>query len=475
MFIYILRYGTFCASRPKPTVKKRGAAMIRKIAVCLTMFALGSVFTGCNDKGGVSGPAGPDDNKVAGDGALFKVVDVDARPLLAPSGAEPALTAAATGANDFAFRLGAELAKGASGQNFVFSPYSVWMPLAALVNATDKTRKGDLLTALGASGVSEEDINRAASRMLYGLTRSYQLQYQYIDRYNPLKIANAIFVDNKVTLRQDFAQVFMDYYRGSSINVDFRSREAVDAVNNWASENTEGLIKKVINGFDEGTVAAIANAIYFSDKWESEFNPDKTKEGDFHAPAGDSPAFYMLRESKNFNYYEDNRAQAVSLRFTQGGGMCVILPKTGAGSVEDLYSSMTNDGFAEIRKNSALAEGKLLLPRFSIDNDVNGLMEGLKALGVPLFDGLEGPITSLIEEKIRLAVTSVAQKAVIKVDEKGTTAAAVTVMAVMGTSIPPQPKETFEMICDRPFMFALYDRTFDGGDQILFTGFVNKP
>jgi serpin B len=464
--------------------------MMRKIVVCLTMFALGSVFTGCDkDGGGVSGPVSggdntvvdvvpdsnkvvdvPDDNKVGG--ASFKVVEVNAQPLLAPNGAEPALTAAATGANDFAFRLGAKLAKGASGQNFVFSPYSVWMPLAALVNATDATRQGALLTALGALGVSQEDLNRAASRMLYSLTRSQWQQYQ--DRYhNPLKIANAIFVDNKVTLRQDFAQVFMDFYRGSSINVDFWSRDAVDAVNNWASENTEGLITKVVDRFDSSTVAAIANAIYFSDKWSAEFDPAKTKEGDFHGPKGDLRAFYMLRDGMLSNYYEDNRAQAVSLSFAQGGGMCVILPKTDAGRVEALYSSMTTGSFAEIRKNSVLAEGKLLLPRFSIDNDVKGLMEGLEALGVPLFDD-NGPITKLIEEETRLAVTSVSQKAVIKVDEKGTTAAAVTVMAVGATSIP-QPEKKVEMICDRPFMFVLYDRTYDGGDQILFTGIVNKP
>jgi serpin B len=452
------------------------------------MFALGSVFTGCDKGGGgVSGPESgdntvvdvpdsnnvvdvPDDNTVGG--ASFKVVEVNARPLLAPSGAEPALTAAATGANDFAFRLGAELAKGLNGRNFVFSPYSVWMPLAALVNATDATRKGALLTALGASGVSQEDLNRAASRMLYSLTRSQRQQYP--DYYhNPLKIANAIFVDNRVTLRQDFAQAFMDFYRGSSINVDFRSREAVDAVNNWASENTEGLITKVIDEFEDNTLAAIANAIYFSDKWVSEFDPDRTREGDFHAPTEDTRAFYMLREGMVF-YYEDTRAQAVSLSFSQGGGMCVILPKTGAGSAEDLYSSMTKDNFAEIQRNLVLAQGTLALPRFSIDNDVNGLMDGLEALGVPLFNREEGPITNLIEERIRLAVTSVAQKAVIKVDEKGTTAAAVTVIGIAGNSAP-QPQRNFEMICDRPFMFVLYDRTYDGGDQILFTGIVNKP
>jgi serpin B len=443
--------------------------MMRKIAVCVTMFILGSVFVGCNDDGKTPVSGGDSTG-----GGSFKVVDITAQPLLAPSGVEPAVKTAAVGANDFAFRLGAELAEDAAGQNFVFSPYSIWMPLAALVNATKDEYRDSLLAVLGARGVTRNDINRAASRMLYNLTKS-----QYKDSHNsnpqPLKIANAVFVDKSVTLRMDFAQAFMDFYRGSSINVDFKAPGAVDAVNNWANENTDGLIKKVVNGFDENTKAAIANAIYFSDRWEHEFNPDGTTEGDFHAPTGDKRVPYMLREDMNHYYYDDDRVQAVSLQFTQGGGLCVILPQDGAGGVEELYSSMTNDAFAEIRSNTVLAEGKLKLPRFSIDSDVKGLMGSLKALGVPLFVIEENPIAKLINENIRLAITSVAQKAVIMVDEKGTTAAAVTVVVAGTDSAPPLPQKRFEMICDRPFMFVLYDQTYDGGDQILFTGIVNNP
>jgi len=72
-------------------------------------------------------------------------------------------------------------------------------------------------------------------------------------------------------------------------------------------------------------------------------------------------------------------------------------------------------------------------------------------------------------------VSDVVQKAVIKVDEKGTTAAAVTVVVVAGNASVPQPQPKFEMVCDRPFMFVLYDYTYDGGNQVLFTGVVNKP
>jgi len=403
----------------------------------------------------------------------INIVNVTAKALQAPEYGEnnQTLKTAANGANDFAFRLSAILAQNAGSENFVCSPYSVWMPLAALVNATDTPHKADLLTALGAAGISQDDINKATSRMLYDLTKLRDKEYK--EYYNPLKIANAVFVGNKVTLRKEFAQAFMDYYRGTSINVDFSSHDAVDAVNRWASKNTGGLITNLVQQFDPSTVAVIANAIYFSDRWAWEFNSKETKEGVFHAPMGDTKALYMLREGKDQLYYEDEKVQAIPLRFKHDGGMYIILPKNG--DAQTLLSSMTNKYFNEIQWDSFLAEGKLLLPRFSIQNDIKGLKEALQLLGVPLFDNESAPLTGgLIEENIPVWLSDAIQRAVIHVDEKGTTAAAVTVMLGAG-SAGPQPNIPFEMICDKPFVFILYERTYDGGNQILFTGMVNKP
>jgi len=188
------------------------------VSLCIIMFAV------CKSAAGNGGDS-------------FNIVKVTARDLLPPDdeGASTARTVAG-GANDFAFRLGAALVKNAGDKNFICSPYSVWLPLAALT------------TVLGASGIAEADINKAASRMLYSLTKmedkKHEKEYEKFGYkyYNPLKIANAIFVDKNVTLRKDFVQTFMDFYRGSSINVDFSSQAAVDAVNRWASDNTDGLI-----------------------------------------------------------------------------------------------------------------------------------------------------------------------------------------------------------------------------------------
>ena len=427
------------------------------IASCLMVFFLNCAHNGYGNK---------DENT-----ELINVVRVNARELHVTGEQIPQAKTVANGANDFAFRLGASLLKNSGYENLVCSPYSVWLPLAALANAATPQSKAALLAALGASGLTDADVNMASSRMLYDLTNLRNRESAGF--YNPLKIANAIFVGNTVTLRQEFAQTFMDYYRGSSINVDFSSRDAANAVNRWASDNTDGLIKNLIQEFDPETVAAIASAIYFSDRWIWEFNPEQTKEGVFHAPGGDTTAFYMLREGNGQTYYEDDKVQAMPLRFTTGGGLYIILPKTG--SAADVLASMTNDYFNEIQMNSFQATGKLLLPRFSIENTIDGLKKALESLGIPLFDEASAPLTGgLIQEGLRVWLSNAVQKAVITVDEKGTTAAAVTVMAIAGTSMP-MPTTPFEMICDKPFAFILYNRTNDGGNQVLFTGVVNKP
>jgi len=395
---------------------------------------------------------------------------VEAAALLQPEYGEEDAAAriVASGANRFALRLSNELVTKEPGENFVCSPYSVWLPLAALLNATDETHREALVASLGAAGVTEADVNRAASRMLYDLTKERDREYGISD---PLHIANAIFVDKNVTLNGEFAQSFLDYFRGQALNVDFSSDQAVKEVNRWASENTEGLITDIIQEFLPGTVAAIANAIYFSDRWDWEFNPEQTAEGAFYSPAGDSTAMFMQREGDGLFYYEDDRIQAIGLPFNSGGEMYILLPEDGDAS--GLLASMDEEYFQTIQNGGDQRTGKLLLPRFKIASDIIPLNSALSSLGVPLFDTSAAPLTGLLDGDIPVSLSSAVQKAVIEVDEKGTTAAAVTVMIMTGGG--PTPTEPFEMVCDKPFVFLLCDRTYDGRNQILFTGVVNRP
>jgi len=74
--------------------------------------------------------------------------------------------------------------------------------------------------------------------------------------------------------------------------------------------------------------------------------------------------------------------------------------------------------------------------------------------------------------KITLWVSSAMQKVMIDVNEQGTMAAAVTMFFIEEMGPPPT---NFEIICNKPFVFILYQDTFDGGAQVLFIGVVNEP
>ena len=373
----------------------------------------------------------------------------------------------AAGANDFAFRLSASLLKQNGKQNFLCSPYSVWLPLAALVNATDSAQKPALREALGAAGFSEKDLNEATEQMLYSLTNESSKAYGRQYYHNPLQIANAVFVGKNATLQKEFKKVFSDSFKGNIQSIDFASPSAVKKVNDWASKSTNGLIQSIVQEFDPQTIAAIANAIYFSDRWDWEFDPQETKEDIFHGANGDTQAFFMSRSGDEQTYYEDDKLQAMPLEFLTGGGLYILLPKNN--DAASLLSSMTSAYFEEIQKDSIRATGKLLLPRFSIDSGSMDLVSSLTAMGVPLFDPVDSPLTGLIKENIPVWLSSAVQKAVIEVDEKGTTAAAVTIMMMAGSALP-KPTEPFSMVCNKPFAFVLYGN----GGQILFTGVVNQ-
>ena len=431
------------------------------------------ILVGC--AGGAEGPfvlPEPEHLQIA----PLAAADIEPAPLITTSFAqrEDNSIAVAHGANDFAFALSATLLEDVGTDNFVVSPYSVWLPLAALINATREDYRPTLIEVLAQEGIDVAYVNRAASRMLFDLTneRNRRGSMDEVWQRNPLQIANAIFVDDSHTLKSDFAQTFADYFRGTTMGINFNAPNAADAINQWASDNTNGRITHVIDNddIDPDTAAAIVNAIYFSDQWAYQFRPEDTHRDIFHAPTGDVCTYFMRREWHSIMYFEDAQMQSLTLPFITGGGMTILLPHDG--DAVSLLANMNNEKFAAIQTNSVLAEGSLLLPRFSVESTLD-LNAPLSAMGLDaLFSEAIAPITNLVPR--RCFISDAIQVAMIEVDEEGATAAAVTVMMMSPESLPII-QTTFEMICNRPFAFILHRNTIDGGNQILFMGVVNQP
>lgn len=378
------------------------------------------------------------------------------------------------GANGFAFRFSkGMLGEKAEGENMIVSPYSVWLPLAALVNGTDEEAKEELLSALGRSGMDADTLNEEVKNAISILTQEEQVNWMkengQADYEGPLKIANALFVDQKSQADQDFEAIFAESYAGKLFSVDFTDESAVRTVNDWAKEQTNGKIDRVIESFDPQTVAALANAIYYSDGWAKEFPKENTKNDIFNGSGQEEEVPFMNQEFPEMPYYEDDAMQAASLGTSTGGRLTVLLPKEG-GSAEELLAGIDADKFDKLME-SGEATVQLSLPKFKVESEVFSVKEVMERLGVPLTDG-ENPHLDGIAEGELLYITQAVQKAMIEVDEEGMTAAAVTVMALERLSLEI-PQEPVEMKCDRPFAFIL-SACGSEGYQVLFTGVVNQ-
>ncbi|MDR2443376.1 MAG: serpin family protein [Deltaproteobacteria bacterium] len=372
-------------------------------------------------------------------------------------------------ANDFAFRLARSLAAKAGNDNLVTSPFSVWLPLAALVGATDLDLRPSLTVIIGGPEASPETIDQSASRLIYSLTTPRGQKNN--QEKSTLKIANAIFVSNNQGLKPEFAQRLNDFYLAQAITVDFKSPQAVKTVNDWIAEKTLNKITDLVSEFDSQTIAVLANAIYLSDSWLEPFNKQSTKKGAFHSPTGDREVD-LMENNKEYSYFEDDALQAANLKLAGGGGLYVLLPKDGQAT--SLLSTLTAARLNEIDQGSNLTPGRLVLPRFKIQSPTFELSESLQKLGVTLFSPSLKPLTGgVVTDNSPLYISKALHKALVEVDELGLTAAAATVMGMTRTSLNMAPP--FEMICDKPFVFVVYGRAYDNPVQVLFTGIVNQP
>lgn len=362
--------------------------------------------------------------------------------------------------NEFSLEMGSRLYQEYEGENFVCSPISLWLPLAALLNASDETAQEELLKSLGLEGMTVEEVNEAASRMLYSLIGE--------EGGSALQIANIIYVDEKYNVNPDFEEVFLDYYRGRCMALNFSDPKAVDVINEFISEKTGGEIKKMLTGLDANMAACIINTVYFKDEWTKKFEQDDTKEEVFYTENGETQAEYMRHFSERLNYFESDRLQAVWLEFKKGEKLLILLPKNETAG--ELYSTIDRKEIQEIAEESNVEEVTLWLPKFSIETGIMDLTGLLQDMNVPLIDAQRSDITGLVDGD--LYISKAEQKVVFKIDEEEVTAAAATGMEMNYMGLPSEPAV---IKCNKPFLFFLISETYDGGEQILFSGVVNKP
>jgi len=345
---------------------------------------------------------------------------------------------------------------GDESANPAYSPLSVYLALA--------------MTANGASGVSADQFAAllgGSPDQVNALAAGIMTEYITTGEGPILSLANSLWLDDSFTVNPDFEQQTRAIFRAEVATLDLQT-EGKERINQWVDQKTNNLIDQIIERVSEYAVAFLVNALYFKGEWATQFEDYATSNSSFTLADGtDVSVPTMYADDLYVPYFNSEIGEGIVLPYVGDRfGMLLVMPADGVDQV-------TWDGN---QLATWLAAGEqfggidLYLPKWESEFSVT-LNQPLKDLGLVAPFGIGGDLAGIgtAAAGAGLAISQVAHKTVVKVDEAGTEAAAVTSVGIDAMSAPLEP---VIVRFDRPFVYAIVD--LDTGVP-LFLGQVNNP
>jgi len=382
--------------------------------------------------------------------------------------ANPELAAAM---NKFALDLYAELeeepGEADPGPNRMVSPAGISIALSMLKDGAEGKTAQQMDDMLRLNGISPEVL--AESQMILSdLLRGS-------DPAVKMDIANSLWSRQGFEVNKNYAERMEKSYGAQVQAIDFTSDQAASTINQWASDNTAGKIPEVVEApLSPDLVLLLMNAMYFKGDWSEPFKKGQTEDLPFYPEGGEEVKIPTMRQSGEYAYLDGEGFEAVRLPYgeTKNFGMILALPDES--SSLDEFKQRQLPKFNAWSQELSDNEGSLELPRFKLQDKLK-LNATLSALGmVDAFSDQKAELGGLAAGGAQpgdIFVSFVTHDTFIEVNEEGTEAAAVTVIGAETTSAPA-PQTPFDLKFNRPFFFAITDRTTGA---IVFMGEVGNP
>ena len=365
--------------------------------------------------------------------------------------------------------------------NICFSPLSVQMALSMVQNGAAGNTLSQLQQALGTTGFTNEEIGQFNSKLSKALTErptdlveviEQEAEWagvdpqEMFDGYFPkCELANGLWTRPDVQLYDTFVDVLRSYYDAGVDAVWFDTWEGIEKINAWATDKTHGLIPKIYHEPQSSDLAVVlANALYFKGSWTVPFYPENTEKGQFWLNDETYAKVDMMLARDRFNCAMTPSFQTITLYYGANFdfSMTLFVPREGTA-----LPPLTLDDWAAAMKPTNM-HINLYMPRFEIDQKKYDLIEVLKGLGVTdAFDIRRADFTKMSE--VNRFIDKIFQLSKIIVNEEGTEAAAITVIAMDGGIDMTKPEDYQDFKVDRPFYFTIQSRK---ANTILFAGRV---
>jgi serine protease inhibitor len=361
----------------------------------------------------------------------------------------------ANASKDFAFKLFSAV-RDPEPENIFISPFSVSTALAMTLNgAGDETRQS-ILETIDFGDYSADELNAAY--------RNLSAQLLSMDRTVTLGIANSVWYEDFYTINESFADIIIDSYNGKVQGLNF-SPAAVDVINNWVEDKTNGRIKDLISQLSPDDVMVLINAIHFKGEWIYKFDEDRTRKADFFTADGSSvPVDMMHVEKAEIFLSHVHNVQYIDIPYGNGQFSFSIIMPDDPDSIGAVVSGITGEKLNAMISDAQKMTTSVELPKFKMTWK-NDIIEDLVELGMKTTG-----FTRLFEGNVSGSISQVVHQSFLEVNEKGSEAAAATAVVFEVTNAIPQPQPI--VIINKPFLFLVREKHTG---VILFIGLLNDP
>lgn len=333
-------------------------------------------------------------------------------------------------------------------QNTVASPLSVKLALnMAAAGAKEDTEK-ELLTLFGYE--NSEQMRENSKYLVSELDRAD----------GSITVNNSVWIDSNFhDISESYTGGLADVFNAVTFREKLTDKKIVKTLNNWIDEKTNGLIPNMISEpFQNDTVMLLVNALYFKNEWVHEF--EQFNNGftlTFHGTKGDCETAGMYLEYDGIKYAENDFFRSVSLDYKDGSYMNIYLPEMTDENILDIVEKLSpSELSAAMDMNYSEKKVDIQMPRFECEYS-NSLKEILQKLGMRYsfeagtadFDGM------LIENSEEtLYISDVIHAAKLECNEKGTEAAAATVVEMLAGAAPVEEPPIYFTV-DKPFIYEI--------------------
>ena len=365
--------------------------------------------------------------------------------------------------NDFGFELFQNVYNYETEyENIMISPLSVSLALAMTYNGADGETKDAMENTLKVSGLTPEEINNSYHDLVEAL--------KSLDPKVLLEIANAIFYREGFAVENEFINTNKYYYDAEVEALDFGAQqEALDIINGWVGDHTNHKIESILNQITPEQVMFLLNAIYFKGTWQKEFNEESTEELPFYLENGSTIQTETMQRLDTLPYMSNDLFSAIQLSYGKGSyNMFVFLPEEDR-DLQEIIDKLDKENWETWMENFQKTEKvDIKFPRFKYEYDIT-MNDVLAEMGMGVAFTGAADFTGINQDG-NLFIDFVKHKSFIEVNEEGTEAAAVTVVAIALTAMPQQQKVPFYV--NRPFLYAITEKSTGA---ILFMGTVKNP